>query len=233
MSKYRYTMLGLTMGAVFSLLSSGPSDGALPVRERPLVVDPETGQVRIYGRIYPRRYNTADGDEARYHLLVWADGRSPHALIETPADDLEFYEALVRLGSRPGDNLTMKSWTERRQPDSAAPRSRVTGDPFRLRVSWLDKPDGVPIEAIFDPVSAPNSRASFDWRFAGNRWRWFNLIPFAPRPGCLICLYSCPSGKVGNRAVAIADYVQEPGRFRVDTGLLPADGTAVIVTVER
>ncbi|MGH8008020.1 MAG: hypothetical protein ACREQ3_13555, partial [Candidatus Binatia bacterium] len=99
-----------------------------------LTVLPETKEVRVSGVIYPTRFNTAQGAEAHYHLLVWQGGTSTHALIETAADDLAFHDALVKLGGQPGDNLTMAAWTERHDAHHPAPQMKVLGSPLEIRI---------------------------------------------------------------------------------------------------
>jgi hypothetical protein len=226
---------------------------AIPVADEPLETSLTTKEVKIFGIIYPRRFNAAQGEEAHYHLLVWKGGASANALIETPADDLEFHDALVSLGAHPGDNLTMASWNKRQDPNHPAPREKVGGSLLEVRITWQGNPTGVSMEQALQqrkaegvrreaedelralshesPVPSPQSLApSPEWRFGGNRDRVFNKIPFAPRPGCLACLYSCPSGKVSNSALSVHDYVETPSRFVANTDILPPDGTPVIVT---
>ncbi|MCS6925655.1 MAG: YdjY domain-containing protein [Candidatus Binatia bacterium] len=207
--------------------------GETPSLASPLVVVPAAKEVRLYGTIYPSRFNAARGEEARYHLLVWRGGTSPHALIETPADDLAFHDALVTLGGTPGENMTMAAWQQRHEQASPASRAKVTGSPLEIWIAWAGNATGIPIARAFrsavTPVESPHGL--FAWRFGGNRARWFNRLPFASRPGCLVCLYSCPSGKVSNAALSIHDYVTLPGRFSANEEELPPDGTPVIVVV--
>ncbi|MCE2486686.1 MAG: hypothetical protein J4F42_14325 [Desulfurellaceae bacterium] len=139
----------------------------------------EKGRVLVSGRIFPRRFNAAQGPQARYHFLVWHNGTSPHALIQTPVDDLDFHAALLRLGAQAGKSLPMAAWTERHT--HPASHRTLTGSRLAIRVSWQDNPAGLPLERVF-------KAAALSPRFGGNRDRWFNRIPFAPRPGCLVCL---------------------------------------------
>lgn len=223
--------------AIASLLLLACGVAANPTADKPLEVNVATKEVRVFGMIYPARFNAAEGEEARYHLLVWQGGTSANALIETPADDLAFYDALVSVGAHPGDNLTMASWNKRHDPDHPAPREKVAGSLLNVRLSWTGNPTGIAIEQAFrsgeggTPTSSSQSLvSSLKWRFGGNRDRLFNKIPLAPRPGCLACLYSCPSGKVSNGALSVHDYVEAPSRFEANTAILPPDGTPVIVT---
>jgi hypothetical protein len=226
----RRKLTGLLTVLLFCCLACSQQTGAAPTATTPLVVVSATKEVQVYGIIYPMRFNAAQGDEAHYHLLVWQGGTSANALIETPADDLALHDALVTLGAQPGDNLTMASWNQRHDSHNPAPLEKVTGDLLDLYISWADHPAGLPVSEVFHQSPAPNPQPPVNWRFAGNRDRWFNRIPLAPRPGCLVCLYSCPSGKVSNGALSVHDYVGAPSRFVANTDILPPDGTPVIVT---
>jgi len=217
------------MVLLFCCLAFSWPTNAAPTATVPLVVS-EAKEVQVFGIIYPARFNAAPGDEAHYHLLVWQGGASANALIETPADDLALHSALVKLGAQPGDNLTMASWNQRHDAHSTAPLEKVTGSTLEIRVSWESNPVGIPVDQAFRQSAIHTQQSAIDWRFGGNRDRWFNRIPLASRPGCLVCLYSCPSGKVSNGALSIHDYVTVPSRFVANTDILPPDGTPVIVT---
>jgi hypothetical protein len=219
---------------VFLLSSAALAD---PTVEHPLEANSATKEIKIFGMIYPQRFNAAQGEEARYHLIVWKGGTSQGALIETTADDLAFHEALVSLGAHPGDNLTMASWNKRHDPENPAPREKVTGSPLEVRLTWTNNPTGLSIDHALQtsPGSSPipNSQPlipGLEWRFGGNRNRWFNKVPLAPRPGCLLCLYSCPSGKVSNSALSIHDYYNSLA-FRSQCRYVAARRYPVIVTI--
>jgi hypothetical protein len=218
------------MVLLFCCLAFSWPANAAPTATAPLVVVSEAKEVQVFGIIYPARFNAAPGDEAHYHLLVWQGGTSANALIETPADDLALHGALVKLGAQPGDNLTMASWNQRRDAHSTAPLEKVSGSKLEVRISWESNPVGIPVDQAFRQSAIHNQQSAIDWRFGGNRDRWFNRIPLASRPGCLVCLYSCPSGKVSNGALSIHDYVVAPSRFVANTDILPPDGTPVTVT---
>lgn len=201
-----------------------------PTVTTPLVVVAEAKEMQVFGSIYPARFNAAQVDEAHYHLLVWQGGTSRAALIETPVDDLVFHEALVALGVQPGDNLTMDSWSKRHDPQSAAPQEKVLGSALDVWIAWEGNPRGISVDRTFRQVASDDPQSAIAWRFGGNRDRWFNRVPLAPRPGCLACLYSCPSGKVSNGTFSISDYVTAPSRFLANSDMLPPDGTPVVVT---
>ena len=226
-------------GVLCWLLVLSVSALAAPTPDRPIETLVADKEVRLFAVVYPQRFNSAQGGEARYHLVVWKGGTSPDALLETPADDLAFHDAVVALGAQPGNNLTMAAWNKRHDLDASEPKHTVEGAALAVRLSWADNPTGIPIEQAFLGPSPQHSALStqhfltpvLEWHFGGNRDRWFNRVPLASRPGCLLCLYSCPSGKVSNRALSVHDYVEAPTRFTADTKLLPPDGTAVTLTI--
>jgi hypothetical protein len=222
-----------TLIAALLCLSSLSSVGqAAPTAEHPIESIAAGKEIHIFGVIHPQRFNAAQGEESRYHFLVWNGGMSPNALIQTPADDLAFHDALAALGAHPGDNLSMESWTERNEPNNPASREKVTGSRLEVRLTWADNPTGVTLDQVWQAaVSSSSSTAPTEWHFGGNRERWFNKVPLVRRPGCLLCLYSCPSGKVSNGALSIHDYVAMPSRFEANLAALPPDGTPVIVTI--
>ena len=197
----------------------------------PLHVSTDTRHVSVYGVMYPGRFNRAAGGEAQFHVLAWQDGRASNALIETPVDDLVFHDALLAIGTRPGNALPSEAWTHRHRRDSAAPRRKVSGSRLAVSVSWQEARQPrfrtVPLPAVLHAVQPAAVPAV--WTFGGNRNRWWNRLPAGGRPGCLLCAYSCPSGKVSNRSASIADYVARTVRFRAVAERLPPDGTPVRV----
>lgn len=210
-------------GSVQAVFEVGPA--------APLHVSTDARHVSVYGVMYPGRFNRTDGDQAQFHVLAWQGGRAPGALIETPVDDLLFHDALLAIGARPGNALPSEAWTHRHRPDSAAPHRAVSGSRLAVSVSWRDTERSglhtVPLDAVLRAVTPAAAPAV--WTFGGNRDRWWNRLPAGTRPGCLLCAYSCPSGKVSNRSASIADYVARTVQFRADAERLPPDGTPVRV----
>jgi hypothetical protein len=229
----RWVQIVTLLLMVLAVGSRAIGNTALPVEpsaEHPMVVHAETKEIRLFGRIYAQRFNDAQREEAHYHLLVWNKGTSPTALIETPVDDLAFHTEVMKLGARPGNNLSMAAWTHRLDAHDTASHETVTGSALDIRIAWSANPSGVLISRVFTQSPATSTHPLMTWRFGGNRDRLFNQMPFGSRPGCLVCLYSCPSGKVSNSALSVHDYVVTPTRFVANTNLVPADGTPVIVT---
>ncbi len=224
----RCALLLLSVVLGLGYLGSSARAGQPATAETPLVFSVEEKTVTVYGMIYPDRFNRAEGNTARYHLITWDEGHSTNGLIETPADDLAFHDALVKIGAQPGNNISMEAWTRRSDPASRASQQQVSGSRLAVSLAWPTGPERRPMHTVIHTTPALDS--PMVWAFGGNRDRWFNSILFALQPGCLLCLYSCPSGKVSNAGLSIADYVSSPRRFQVQTDVLPPDGTPVTVT---
>ncbi|HXU29535.1 MAG TPA: YdjY domain-containing protein [Thermoanaerobaculia bacterium] len=160
-----------------------------------------------------------------YHFLVWNDGGAAGAaLFLSRVSDLAILSALERLGLRPGNALGMESWNDRNDASSKASDKLIEGPGVEVlvRLPGAKKPLG-----IGDLLTDPGGRG-FDMRFGGHEG---NI--HLSHSGCLICLYSCPGSKIGNRAYTVRDYAKKTTEFRVREGVLPPDGTEVTIVLRR
>ena len=66
-----------------------------------------------------------------------------------------------------------------------------------------------------------------DFRYGGNE-RWQKDF----KSGCIVCLYSCPGGAVGNHAHPIRDYVRDGVVYSSIISKLPPDGTKVTIILK-
>jgi hypothetical protein len=158
-----------------------------------------------------------------YHALVWTGGNAAHAaLLRTDVSDRQVLAALQSLNARPGNNVPMEAWEERKNPRSAAPDTVIAGPRVAVLLRLPGRQDLVPLSAVLED---PGGRG-LDLRFGGheaNIPRW--------KSGCIVCLYSCPGSKVGNARYTERDYARGATRFRSRTGILPKDGTAIGVVL--
>lgn len=159
----------------------------------------------------------------RYHLVVWdGGGASRAALFQAAVSDLQVLDALEALGGRPGDALGMDTWEKRRDEASPAPARVIEGPAVEVRVRVPGRREPLTLSQI---LLDPGSRG-FDMRLGGHRAnipKWHS--------GCIVCLFSCPGSKVGNARYTVRDYVESATRFEVRPGVLPEDGTEVIVSI--
>lgn len=154
-----------------------------------------------------------------YHAIVWKGGRAAgYALLQAEVTDSQVLEALESLGAKPGNNLTMDAWEERKNWRNPAPDTIIEGEPVEILLRIPGQRGLTPLSSVLED---PAGRG-LEMRFGGNRGnipRW--------KSGCVACLYSCPGSKVGNARYTVRDYANAVTRFRVKRGTLPKDGTRI------
>jgi hypothetical protein len=158
-----------------------------------------------------------------YHALVWKGGRMAHAaLLQADVTDRQVLEALKGLGAKPGDNLPMAAWEERKNPKDPAPDTVVAGPAVEVLLRLPGRQGLVPLSSALQDSGG----RGLEMRFGGNGAN----IPVW-KSGCIVCLYSCPGSKVGNARYTVRDYAKDATRFRVKPGVLPKDGSPVGVVL--
>jgi hypothetical protein len=163
------------------------------------------------------------GDLAGYHLVVWRGGGSADAaLFRAEVSDVEVLDALESLGAQPGDALDLGTWEERDDPSSWKPDQVIQGPPVEVLVRTATGAPWLRLDQIVDDPMA----VGFEMRLGGHRAN----IP-AWKSGCVVCLYSCPGGKVGNARYTVRDFAKKTTRFAVRGGVLPEDGEHVTLRI--
>ena len=158
-----------------------------------------------------------------YHAVVSKSGRMSHAaLLRADASDAEILDALESLAGPARGNLPMEAWEKRNDPAHAEPDRFVEGPAVEILLRLPGKAELVPLARV---LQDPGGRG-LDLRLAGNRAnipKWMS--------GCVVCLFSCPGGKIGNARYTVRDWSRKVTRFRARPGALPPDGTRVGVVV--
>jgi hypothetical protein len=158
-----------------------------------------------------------------YHALVFKGGRMAHAaLLQADVSDRQVLEALESLGAKPGDNLPMAAWEERKNAKHPAPDTVIAGPAVEVLLRLAGRGGLVPLSAVLEDSAG----RGLEMRFGGNGAN----IPLW-NSGCIVCLYSCPGSKVGNARYTVRDYAKDATRFRVKPGVLPKDGSRVGVVL--
>jgi len=189
---------------------------------RPATIQRRPGEIEFTATVHASAF-AHDFFMPAYHAVVGTGGRMRHAaLLQADVADRDVLEALESVGAKPGDNLPMSAWDDRRDPRSRAPDLAVAGTPIEALLRLPGRQDPVPLARVLEDSGG----RGLDLRFGGNaanipRWR----------SGCIVCLYSCPGGKVGNARYTVRDYVNDAARFRVRDGILPPDGSRVGVVL--
>ena len=104
----------------------------------------------------------------------------------------------------------METWERRKDANAEAPNRRVEGSGIEISLTWSGSDHELGLSDLLDD---PGGKG-MDLRFAGH-------LENAPvwKSGCLVCLYSWPGGKVGNRSYTVRDFVEGKTTFRVKEGL--------------
>lgn len=198
--------------------------GPAVARER-LTVDRNAREVRFEATAHPTAMERPFGVKG-HHAIVWSGGRSARwALFRSNVSDHDIRVALDQLGGRRGENLTPATWNEREDPTSTEPRRRVEGSRIAVFVEWRGSRGRVSLESLIRERA--HARPSLDFRYGGHE-----RFQAEFKSGCIVCLYSCPGGAIGNHARTIADYVRDGVVFEARRERLPRDGTAVIITLK-
>lgn len=179
-----------------------------PTKDEPIIVDEEGRKVLVYAEVN-RKYVT----EPTRHGVVCSDGGNcEKAVFRAGGNALDFHDALVSLGGKPGDNVKKDS----------PPDTKAEGDALDITVSWVG--GSYPLNDLIVSTGELGGRA-LEPRFGGNR-----EMQSKAKTGCIFCLDSCAAGITSNAAVGWMCFEEKKVEFRGDGDKLPPDGTPVTVT---
>jgi hypothetical protein len=207
--------------AFVSLLLASSATAAAP---KP-VIDRARGEVRFTAIVQPGAMDRPFGVQG-HHAIVWKGGRAHFwALFVADVSDHDVRAALDALGAKRGENLTPDAWNRRDDPASAAPDQRVEGTPIDVFVEWKGSGGRIALALLLNERGSAGPR--LDFRYGGNE-RFQSEF----HSGCIVCLYSCPGGAIGNHAHPIRDYVRDGVIYSSLQSKLPRGGTRVTITLK-
>lgn len=187
------------------------------------VIDRAHREVRFTATVQPDAMSRLFGVQG-HHAIVWKEGGAKRmALFVADASDHDVRVALDALGARAGENLTPDSWNERKNADNHEPDKRVEGSRVAVFVEWNRK--RVPLASLIAEEHQP--RPLLDLRYGGNERFQKDF-----KSGCIVCLYSCPGGAIGNHAHPIRDYVRDGVVYASIPERLPPAGTKVTIILK-
>jgi hypothetical protein len=159
-----------------------------------------------------------------HHAVVWKGGKSQRwALFVSDASDHDIRVALDSLGAKRGENLTPDSWHKREDAKNPEPDKRVEGSKIGVYVEWNSR--RTPLGRVIQEKRRTAPR--LDFRYGGNE-RFQKEF----ESGCIVCLYSCPGGAIGNHAHPIRDYVRDGVVYASVPARLPPAGTKVTIVLK-
>ena len=152
--------------------SNQPADYVAGVSlDKPIKVDKEAGTITVLTKINGKYF-----DEATRHNSVEQSGTNGAKSIFTAfAKPEEFYNALIEIGAKPGNNMN---------PNNAT-TTHVEGTPIKAEITW----NGAKKKYDINEVVKDSNGKQIDFRFGGNLERAIDK-----NTGCLSCLDSCPVG---------------------------------------
>ena len=181
-----------------------------PTGENPLVVDREGKRVLIYTEVNEKSLHETT---AHWGVVARSGALAEKAILQAYCTPLDFYDALVEIGAKPGDNLTANTL--------GIP---VRGSSLAVTATWpeLGKELSLP-DIFFDQAGK-----GFDIRFGGNR-----KASAAYGTGCITCLESCWVAVTSNAAYPNISqtkrFLSPNSRFKGKEKVLPGGGKPVIL----
>lgn len=191
-------------------LAAEKKTSELPTKENPLVIDEKEKKVMIYTEVHEMNVH-----QSNVHWgIVFKDGRfQDRAILRSYANHLDFHDALIKIGAKPGNNLNK---------DTIG--SHVEGDTLVVTVTW----PGLGKEYSLNEAFIDEKGKGFHIKFGGNR-----KASEEQKTGCITCLESCWISITSNanypQTGAIKRFLNPNSRFKGNANLLPGDGKPVIV----
>ena len=186
---------------------------ASPTADNPLVVDEAAKAILVYAEV-----NGTYFTEPTRHAVTYEGGRNgDKTILRSKAQMPDAYDALVKLGAEPGNNVTA---------DDMDKGVSNTGTPMRATVKWEGQ-DEVPLQDCIRAETDKDYHMSLV--FAGNR-----DANVKSNAGCLVCLDSCASGMITDASWPTGSTQEGPLKsvtFYANENVLPPDGSPVVVTL--
>lgn len=184
---------------------------SLPTRESPLVIDTVGRQVFIFAEVN----GTGVKEQNPHWGVVYRGGKfAGKGILHSFVDPLAFHDALVKIGARPGNNLTAESAGQ-----------YVQGDILEITATW----PGAKREFLFGEIFEDKAGKGFRIRFGGNRH-----AAEKEHTGCITCLEGCWIAITSNDRYpfisAIKRFISPNSSFKGKGKVLPADGQPVVLS---
>jgi hypothetical protein len=146
-----------------------------PTKAKPLFVDTKKKIVKMYTEIKLRHLTETT---PHWGIGCYTGKYADKFILSSSAEPLDFHDALVRIGAKPGNNLALDSYGK-----------YVGGDQLHVTASWPGLKKPFDISDIFSDSTGKGYRI----RFGGNRTTSEKM-----KTGCLTCLESCPISITSN-----------------------------------
>jgi hypothetical protein len=226
--------------AIISLVLAVVAFGALPamaftpkVKPNLIAIDKKDKSITFAGVVMADKWQEyvfkklpvedPNYDPDHWHLIISADQVNP-AIDRVPiiagwATDVAVSEALASLGAKT-EKYPVKTYTDRLDKSSPYPDMAPKGTKLAVYVSWQD---GDKMKTVGVDDFLENS--------TGTKFQAVYLGKQHPSH-CIVCLYGCVGGIASNCNLTVRDYFDRGAVWKIKKGVLPADGTPVLVTIQ-
>jgi len=178
--------------------------------------------------VHPVEKTASKGyDPDHWHLIISGTQASAGKEARVPmfigwASDIEVSDALAALGAKKDeDKFDPKAYNDRLKKDSPYPDLAPKGTPIDVYVTWMQK-DGKEKTVEVNEFMESSAKKKLDFVYIGK------IHP----SHCIACLYGCPGGKIANVSTTVRDYFDRGHEWKLKKGVLPPDGTAVMITLK-
>jgi hypothetical protein len=181
-----------------------------PTRENPILIDEKGKRVLIYTEVHEMNVH-----QSNVHWgVVFKDGKfQDRAILRAFANQLDFYDALIKIGAKPGNNLNKETVGK-----------YVEGDILDVKATWPGLGKALSLNEIF----VDEAGKGFKIKFGGNR-----KASEEQKTGCITCLESCWISISSNanypQTGSIKRFLNPNSHFKGNVNVLPADGKPVIL----
>lgn len=166
-----------------------------------------------------------------WHLIVYEHGsNADKSMFVTKAEPAETFAALKHLGGEDGDNVSLENMAE--------PEVFTEGSTVEFTFAWEGAEKAYTLAELLVEESGlgGGDPVGLEMKFGGNYSGVAGTNP-SDEAGCSACLYSCKAGITSNSSANLSLHQadgtedEEVWRYKGNPDLLPADGTAVTVTM--
>lgn len=151
---------------------------------------------------HPSHFNSGSGQHNHSFIVHEGGTAAYNALFTIAAPESAVYKALLAIGAKPGNNLRPYPWSKIYDTRFTSPDEKSKGSPLSIQVLYGGKSS--PASSI---VRDENNK-HFNFRFSGNE-----MPQHASTTGCVVCLESCPLGKIGNASYSMRDMIKKTALF--------------------
>lgn len=185
----------------------------------PISIDKEKGEI-----VVPAEVNGKYFTSPTRHGVVFAGGSNGEkSVLRGLSNETAFYQALLDIGAKAGENLTMQDMKAASSKEGKA----VQGDRLDVFLTWEGSNGEIPFSDAIR-TEKPEDMRRMDIRFGGNL---DNAKTF--HTGCILCLDSCAVGISSNAAYPTGTTQNDEVQFFGNDKVLPKDGTRVSVIFRK